>query len=37
MQRTRQNKKPTAILTSDWHLREDTPACWIGDCQKEQW
>lgn len=37
MQRTRQNKKPTAILTSDWHLREDTPACWIGDFQKEQW
>jgi len=37
MQRTRQNKKPTAILTSDWHLREDTPTCWIGDFQKEQW
>ena len=31
------NKIPSAILTSDWHLREDTPTCFIGDFQKEQW
>ena len=37
MQRTRGDKKVTAILTSDWHLREDTPTCYIGDYQKEQW
>lgn len=30
-------KKPNLILTSDWHLREDTPTCWTGDFQKEQW
>jgi len=30
-------RKPSAILTSDWHLREDTPTCWIGDFQMEQW
>lgn len=30
-------KKVSAILTSDWHLREDTPACFTGDFQKEQW
>ena len=29
--------KPTAILTSDWHLREDTPTCFIGDWNQEQW
>jgi len=37
MERTRNNKKPSLILTSDWHLREDTPVCWTGDFQKEQW
>jgi DNA repair exonuclease SbcCD nuclease subunit len=38
MQRTRQiERKPDAILTSDWHLRETTPICFIGDFQKEQW
>jgi DNA repair exonuclease SbcCD nuclease subunit len=37
MKRTRFYRKPTAILTSDWHLREDTPTCWIGDFQMEQW
>jgi predicted phosphodiesterase len=37
MERTRQIKKPDLILTSDWHLREDTPTCWIGDFQMEQW
>lgn len=29
--------KPDLILTSDWHLREDTPTCWIGDFWDEQW
>ena len=37
MQRTKVNRKPTAILTSDMHLREDTPTCFTGDFQKEQW
>ena len=37
MQRTRTNKKVSAILTSDWHLREDTPTCFIGDWNYEQW
>ncbi len=32
-----QTDKPDAILTSDWHLREDTPTCFTGDFQKEQW
>ena len=35
--RTTINKIPDAIFTSDWHLREDTPICYIGDYQKEQW
>ncbi|NMC60068.1 MAG: hypothetical protein GYA51_11925 [Candidatus Methanofastidiosa archaeon] len=30
-------KQADAILCSDIHLREDTPTCWIGDFQKEQW
>lgn len=29
--------KPDRILCSDMHLREDTPKCWIGDFQTEQW
>jgi DNA repair exonuclease SbcCD nuclease subunit len=29
--------KPDLILCSDLHLREDTPTCYIGDFQKEQW
>lgn len=37
MQRTKGYRKPNAILTSDWHLREDTPTCWTGDFQNEQW
>jgi DNA repair exonuclease SbcCD nuclease subunit len=37
MQRTRQNNNPSLILCSDFHLREDTPTCWTGDFQKEQW
>ena len=30
-------KRPDLILTSDFHLREDTPTCWTGDFQMEQW
>jgi len=37
MERTKINRTPTAILCSDMHLREDTPICWTGDFQKEQW
>jgi predicted phosphodiesterase len=36
MQR-RQDKKPDLILCSDIHLREDTPVCWTGDFDEEQW
>lgn len=37
MERTKTNKKPSLILTSDWHLRRDTPICYTGDFQQEQW
>lgn len=37
MERTRINRTPTAILCSDLHIREDTPTCWVGDFQLEQW
>jgi len=37
MERIKPNKTVTAILTSDWHLREDTPTCFTGDFQTEQW
>jgi DNA repair exonuclease SbcCD nuclease subunit len=37
MERTKINKTVSAILTSDWHLREDTPTCFVGDFQAEQW
>jgi DNA repair exonuclease SbcCD nuclease subunit len=37
MERVRINRKPSAILCSDFHLREDTPTCWTGDFQGEQW
>lgn len=37
MERRKINKIPSAILTSDWHLREDTPTCFTGDFQAEQW
>lgn len=30
-------KKVTAILTSDWHLREDTPVCRTDDFWEAQW
>ena len=29
--------KPDLILCGDFHLREDTPTCFTGDFQKEQW
>ena len=37
MKRTKLNKIPTAILTSDWHLREDTPICRTDDYWNAQW
>lgn len=37
MERTKINKTPTAILTSDWHLREDTPICRIDNYWITQW
>jgi len=38
MERTKVNKRyPSIIFCSDFHLREDTPVCWIGDFQEEQW
>ena len=37
MERIRYKKIPSTILCSDMHFREDTPVCWIGDFQKEQW
>lgn len=37
MPRTKQNNRPDGILTSDWHLREDTPICYTGNYQEEQW
>lgn len=37
MKRTKRNKKADLILCSDMHLREDTPTCWTGDFQEEQW
>jgi len=29
--------KPTAILTADWHLRDDTPIAYVDDFQYDQW
>ena len=37
MNRTRQNRFPDLILCSDMHFREDTPTCWTGNFQLEQW
>lgn len=31
------HKKPDCILTSDWHLREDTPVCRLDNFEEEQW
>lgn len=36
MERTKY-KKPDLILTSDWHLREDTPVCRTDDFWDAQW
>ena len=37
MKRTKQTIKPDAILTSDFHLREDQPTCRIDDFVEQQW
>jgi predicted phosphodiesterase len=37
MQRTRPSKKVDAILCDDFHLREDTPVCYVGDFWNDQW
>ena len=37
MKRTVPNKPVDAIITGDWHLREDTPTAFTGDFEKEQW
>jgi len=38
MIRTKTRKKePDAILTADWHLREDTPTCRTDDFWEAQW
>jgi DNA repair exonuclease SbcCD nuclease subunit len=37
MERTRINKKASAILTSDWHLREDVPICRVDNYWEAQW
>jgi len=37
MERIKSNKIVSALLTSDWHLREDTPTCFIGNWHQEQW
>jgi DNA repair exonuclease SbcCD nuclease subunit len=36
MERINQNKKPDLILTSDWHLREDTPISYKKDYWNDQ-
>lgn len=37
MNRIMKVNKVSAILTSDWHLREDIPACWVADFQTLLW
>jgi predicted phosphodiesterase len=37
MERSKPIKISSAIFCSDMHLREDTPVCFVGDFQKEQW
>jgi len=37
MERTKRNKRPDAILTSDWHLREDVPTCRTDNFWDTQW
>jgi len=36
MKRTKSQRTPTAILTADWHLREDVPICRKDDFLQEQ-
>ena len=37
MKRTKSIKPPSAILTADWHVREDIPVCRTDDFQQAQW
>ena len=37
MKRTKNINRPDAILTSDWHLREDTPVCRTDNFETAQW
>jgi len=37
MIRNKKPKTPSAILTGDWHLREDTPVCRTDDFWAAQW
>jgi len=37
MKRTKQNKSPSCVLTSDWHLREDQPVCRTDNHETAQW
>lgn len=37
MKRTKQNKRPSAILCGDFHLREDQPVCRTDDHETAQW
>jgi len=38
MKRTNFYRRPSAILTSDWHIREDIPTCYPdGGFQEDQW
>lgn len=37
MKRTINKRKPNAILTGDWHLREDQPVCRTDNFPETQW
>jgi predicted phosphodiesterase len=37
MERTKRQKYPDAILSGDWHLREDVPICRLDNFWDEQW
>ncbi len=37
MERTKNIRKPDLIISSDWHLREDTPICRTDDFWAAQW
>lgn len=37
MIRTKGTRRPDAILTSDWHIREDQPTCRTDDFELAQW